>query len=379
MPATLSVKLKDYVIVEYGDKRKKLLAQIIGEAKGDKFEVVFDGASRADAETTEGDTVSRADILANLGPAPKPGTAYGVKVEPYVKTIRHAPWGDIHFFDRLDEQHEEAMLAAMDRVYKELKSMGLHTEFPLETHIRPAKGKYAGSYRFRPGKPTDILSLHPQEWGNRRAVELLLWHELGHYLQTRFFTRKQERRWINAYHDNVTLSSTTFEDLEELRKDFIDSGDVIKHFGSELDEEQGVIWDAIIYWIGTYHALKPKHLDVLVDGGSNLANIWPTDPVFLTNQEVLVTDYANKDPDEFWCEAFCYHMTGGTLPDGEPLPDWIVTLVEDTLDDLTDKKHANVVKLPARLSKQTPKDDDPGFQQALADAVGARGPRRRAA
>lgn len=330
----LIVNPKDYLIIEEAAKKKKFLVQTTS-TKNDKVEVVLDDASRRNKETQHTFLLSRSSVVANLGPNPTPGTAYGVRVEPWRKTIEHDIWGDIHFFTKLPDEHESAFLRAVDTIISRMHNLGLMQGFPIETHVRPGRGKYAGSYSTRSGKKKDLMQLHPKQWGNRKAVELLLWHELGHYLEAHYFTKKIYRMWIRSYHNNVTLQRTTPDDLEELREELIKSKDWLADFGKSLDDERTPIWDAIIRWIEDYHALKPKHIDILIDGGDNLTDFWPKDPVHLSDFAIPVTEYGNKNPSELFCESFCYHMTGKELPDGRELPENMAKLVDKTLDRLT--------------------------------------------
>lgn len=259
--------------------------------------------------------IRKRDVVAVLGRNPAFGAAYGCSIEPFVRTVESSAWGSLHFFCKMEDSDRDALKSGLARVHKKLSHHGLQGFLPIDIEIRNAKGKYAGSYRHTTSPDArDRMVLHPKLWEN---TPYLVGHESGHGVWYRLLTNKQQARWITLYHSYLTVTDCDSSVVKTLRDDFCgQSGEHVRDFRGQLDEDTAPVFDLCIDHITTYHGLSVQNIDKLVDAenASALRTMWPTSKVLRTDYEYPVSEYAMTKPEEFFAESFAFWLLGTKLP-----------------------------------------------------------------
>jgi hypothetical protein len=298
----------DYLVIQL--EKKRHLVQVIKSKE--KLVGVIDGPSRSSPNTQQTIDIKDDMIVANLGPEPVWGSAYGVKIEPYKNTEHLKPWGDIHYFLGLEEHERSRLIKNLTLVSDKLREMGLTHHLPIEIHIRPPKGKYHGWYKKHRGESLDTMTLMPADWDNK-SLRYIIAHEIGHYVEFNFFTPRVKKMWIKAYHDFVRLKNIPDEFIKN-SKEKIEESKEIDSVYQDLDEEDQGYLDVIFGWVEEHHHLTAEHLDTLLATGNSLTPYWPNVSLSSSDVEVVVTDYAKKNPEELWAEAFAHHVNKIKIP-----------------------------------------------------------------
>jgi len=273
------------------------------------------------------------DVVAVLGRRPPIGTAYGCYIEPWLYTVESPVWGDIHVFTKLDNETKTAVQKALGRAAAKLKSAGLTGFLPIDIEIRAPKGKYAGKYHwFSSPEKRDRMILHPADWSTGLYIVL---HESAHGIWFNLMSKKQRAQWIALYHSYLTVTACDAETVRGLRDDFTgQSGEHVKDFRGQLAEDVAPVFDLCIEHVTSYHGLSVTNVDALIDAdsGALLKPMWPTSKVLKTDYEYPISEYAMKSPEEFFAEAFGYHMSGTKIPKK------VLALLETTLQRVAGRK-----------------------------------------
>jgi hypothetical protein len=318
----------DYVIIQYKDEGREIKQLLKVQSKDTSKDELSGMLEHDRAYNPRTIDFQAKTIIANLGPKPVPGTAYGLRVEPWRKTRVHDFWGDVHVFRSMPKEESKALKLALDSQAEFFTRKGLGFFAPLNVEIRPPRGKYAGTYQYT-GKEDvkDTLTLSPKSFGEptkqqevvkaRKWIEYLICHEGAHGVWYRGCSNKIKARWIKAYHSTHILSSTSVSEVIKLGKSFVKAGVAIPDFRSDLDEDQQNLFDACVSWIKDYHSLNSKHLRVLIDTHDfdAIKKLWPQENILDSDFEIPLGEYASTNPEEFFAEAFSlYFATGMKIP-----------------------------------------------------------------
>lgn len=297
-----------YVVAEI-EKRNQLV-QITG-IKGDDLGGVLDKNRHIEPVNV---SFNQNDVVAVLGAKPKAGSAYGCIIEPYFRSTEHEGWGELHWFCRPSKEYRKRMTDALNKTLKILKKHKLDGFLPVVTEVRNPKGKLAGMYKYSGKDPVEKPDVVITRFADDTDFVNVLLHESGHGVMARLFRSvKGKAAWIKAYHSYVALTTTSEKKLKTLLVDLTKGEERPSDFRGQLEEEDRLVFDAIIAYISDYHSLTLKHLDTLVEAGEDLKDYWPTH-IELTDYNYTVTEYAGKSPDELFCECFALHLTGKKLP-----------------------------------------------------------------
>lgn len=253
--------------------------------------------------------IKRSEVIANLGEAPACGQVYGIKVEPLVETNDDPFWGEIRSYKFFTDNQKELFAASLKRVRKEIQRRKLPSPL-VDVELREQKGKMAGMYKYRPSAERDVLQLMAMD-SNNEIMDYITSHEYSHGIWYRCMTPKSKMRWVQHYHEGVTVQVADSKQLSRLRKDIVGSGSFSDFLKSDFEDNKLV--RAIIRSIGQVHGLTKHHLDMALAVGDDLKEYWP-DSIETSEKEVLVTDYAKKSPEELFAEAFSYHFVGRKIP-----------------------------------------------------------------
>ncbi len=309
----------DYAILA-GEKNKTYFIKVTGEAdnSGGMYRGVVVDETAAKPATRQTFSFEPSDILANLGPRPKiGGNVYGKKIEPFRKMLQHPDWGDVILFRNLEQMEEQMLMRHLTTVAKKLKDLGV---FPYrketQVHIRPASGKYAGFYTHNT-KEHDVLTYKAVSFDHEN-MDYYISHEYGHAMWFTMMPPQWRSQWIKFYIKNTQKLMTGSQRIASLMSEYIESELTIREFGRALEADvDKKVLSEILTTIRKVHALEPRHIDELrAMSSESVAGVWPKNAVELPQHQILVSDYANKNPDEFWCEAFSFWFIGKQIPPG---------------------------------------------------------------
>lgn len=319
----IQVDAHDYVIF-LDENDRPSLAKLLSIA-----EPVYSGIlenSRHLEETTDRVEISPESVIANLGKDPINGSAYNCQIEIYQTKREYPGWGTgtVLYYRKLDKETRKLIGRAIKQARTKIEELGIDLH-PFITEIKEPKGRYEGQYKkvsTRDGSvPVDILTLRPAEFDH---LDYLLMHEVGHGIWFRRLTPDIQARWILAYHKAVELQNVKKEDIDQTIAEFVQSGLPCGSFRKTLDEPYSDIWDSCLEFAESKHSLSKKHLDTLIYSGYPVVDFFEVDELTISNMKLVLTEYAQKSPEEFFSEAFAFHMSGG-------LPKKLVKLMDLTL------------------------------------------------
>jgi hypothetical protein len=269
-------------------------------------------------------------ILAVLTDRPTTGKAYGITIEPFIKTEVNDHWGNVHWFLRMPKAERILFKQALARVAKKLTKLRLMDFVELgsmEMEIRPPQGKYAGMYRYKIKGDVneDRMILRPKK---DSIMDEVIAHEAGHGIWWRKLTKKHHARWLKFFHSFTKTTDYKAEDLERLCTAFIEEGVAIKEFRSQLDDDDSMLFDRCIDHCKSFR-VTTEHINILMASGITepIADMWP-DALDDTDFEIALTEYGTKNVEELFAESFAYYVVGKQLPKS------IKALMEKTLSTL---------------------------------------------
>lgn len=295
----------DYLIISIGDKPH--LAKCV-HTEDKSYKAILEKDKLSGGDLVPVDFKAR-DVLTNLGKSPKPGKVYGVSVEPLHKQITSKFWGEVRLYLSLNDEQQEALKHELSVAAKRFRELNLNV-LKLEVEIRQRVGKRAGFYKLRPKSETDIFCVKPEP--NMEGIQYVIAHEYGHGIWGRCLGNKMKFRWIEAYHNLVTLNEVSQKRLARILEDIQGAGSVADYL-KDCEDKDTLVVKSCLKHIKNIHGLDKRHLETALRAGEKLDNYWPTF-IELSEKEQLLTEYAKSDPEEFFAEAFALWFTGKKLP-----------------------------------------------------------------
>ncbi len=313
----------DYIVFE--DTKKFALLQITGVNDDEVYGIL----EKNRAYDPVNHTVSKSDIVVNLGQRPPSGNVYGCLIEPYFRS-ETIDWGDLHWHIRPSKEERQSVKAELAKCLKILTRHKLMSFLPISIEVRLPKGRHAGSYKcVYDEDKTDVMVIRPKEGLDLRHVVL---HESGHAVWNRILkSAKGKSKWIQAYHKHVQLAEIDSKIVIRLLKDLTESQERISDFRGQQEEDDAIVLDTIIDYIADYHSLTLKDLNTLTEAGESLAPYWPKHKLEISDLVPEVTEYSVKNVEEYFCECFALHLAGKKLPKA------VTLLLDKTLTSLRGK------------------------------------------
>jgi hypothetical protein len=283
--------------------------------------VIPDHLRYAEERTIE---ITTRDILVRLGKSPKPGKVYGVDVaNVYRKSISHEFWGLIHFFVKPDDEVKKRLKVGLDYCGNKLDKMGFReytTKF--QTEIKAKKGKYAGMYQHRPDDKS-IVWYAPEMSEDQKTMNYIIFHEFGHVLRFNGLRGVKIRaKWQRLFQQSVAPVVVSRKYLDGLKAHIKDSaeaeaslGSIIKEFQKD-EEETASYLKALGRWFRQIHHISPRELQVLWEANdiATIESLWPTSSIDTSKMAPILTEYATKNVEECFAEAFAHYMMGNKIP-----------------------------------------------------------------
>lgn len=329
----LVFEANDYVVIQ-ADK-KKALALVSKVKKGGKSFIAVLESDRT-KDTIPQKEYKTEDVIAVLGPDPKVGSVFGCSTERYRNTRTVDGWGtgEIGIFRQMDKKELKLLRNGVRNAVAKIEELGLES-FPFRTEVREAKGRWAGYYKFNPkaedfGSPqydealTDLIVLKPKDFDN---LDLLLYHEYAHSLWYRRISTKTRARWIILYHKAIELATVKPQEIEALAENFNSSGMDCKAFSRSLEDREKLIFKECLIYVNAHHNLSNDNLNTLIAAGKPVSDYFNVGTIKLQDMQLVLTEYAQVSPEEFFAEAISYHL--GNMK----LPKRLTKIVSKTLDE----------------------------------------------
>lgn len=313
----IKVNENDYVICKNPESPKKnFLMQVVkvGDSK-------IGGYIEHDRHLKEEKvTVPKLLVVANLGEDPTPGKYGNVDARDiYRKTFHHDEWGDIHFFVKPSKPLRKALKKSLDTTAARLEKRGLSSLFRnVCNEIRSPRGKYAGMYKHGGKNKPNRLQLFLKE-EHAQHMDYVLYHESGHVVRYNFMKNSGLRaRWLKLYNISVPKVPIKGKEFESMFKQLEKAQpEDLKEYASSLEEdEEKKVLKTVVRYMKQVHRVTPRDIDVLIHAGKyeQLYDLWPTRTIDVNELEPLVSEYATKNVEELFAEAFAFHMVKKKLP-----------------------------------------------------------------
>ena len=308
----------DFVVVDQGEKCILLRVDtLVGDTlRG--FHEVKDNVTAVE--------VSLADVKANLGSNPKVGKVYGCNTERLVELTELESLPVIEWYFPAEDDVKTQIHAGLIEGCRLLRELGVLPVLRNVT-LRVVKNTsrkltpktVLGSYK--PVKHTqenpDIITVryHPDSLAR---LPYLLAHEVGHVIFNRILSSRAQAAWAYRF-----CSLATYEQdnsiSNEVIKAFLDTGKL----AFDGDKEQAA-WANIVSTIHKHTGLRNSDLLLLWQHEKHslveLLKNYADTPAVACVLETNVTDYANTNPEEYFCETFAVHALGMELPNSvDPL------------------------------------------------------------
>lgn len=299
----MPVEKDSYIIVKVGTKNYLCLA--INPERG---RAVIDSTLIDDEpKTIEYD---EQNLVAVLGTKPKPGSAYGVKINPYISSVE-TKYGPIHFYRELNEREMKSFKKALKSTYAKMIDSTLDV-FPFTAmRVYPKRGKYAGQYEIRRkgSEISDKIDLFPETFEDAEWNEYLLFHEYGHAVWYKMVQSRTKARWIKMFHKRIELTNFLKERLVSLLDECLAYQDGnLKDFFKELDDESKAVFKEVLAHYKKYHKLDSRSLDILfTEDSEKFASMWPKRST-VVESKMDPSEYALTKPEEFFAETFAFYM-----------------------------------------------------------------------
>lgn len=261
------------------------------------------------ASLTQQVRFSKSDVLANLGRYPAPGTAYGLKIEPLVKTEPSKFWGTIRQYRWMNDDMVEGFRSQNKAFIGEIRARKLPPPMA-DLEIRPINGRMLGCYKYHKGKERDTLVVRPND-----ALDNMMYvfaHEYAHGIHYRNVPKSIWVKWIQAYHEFVTITNIDQSELDQIL-DEVHAAQSIKDYLKEATDDTKLVVLQALRYISQVHALGRHHIEFMLNAGESIENLWPLS-LDLTQKELAISDYARKNVEEFFAESFAFNFVGRALP-----------------------------------------------------------------
>jgi hypothetical protein len=184
---------------------------------------------------------------------------------------------------------------------------------PIMTEIHARKGSHLGAYKYSSKGETDKLIARVDE--SISEMPYIFGHEYGHGIWFRHFTPRKRLAWIKLYHESVALSDLSKRDLEMMLDDLKSAGDSASYMKA-CEGDMLVAVKAIFRHIKQVHSIDRHHFDLILmldEEGTRADDYWPKH-LEISEKNVLLTDYAKKNPEELFAETFAMWICGKKLP-----------------------------------------------------------------
>ena len=305
----LPVDKDDFIVVRVGKKNKLCLAH----SPKRNTAYIEDTLNLDTPVTVEYDADT---LIANLGKDPVPGKAYGVDIQPHYGDFQ-SDIGNVHLYRRLEDDEKKAVTVSIKKIVKKVEEQGLGKVFPIKrVEILNPKGRWAGEYKIsnKTGEVEDVIRLFPKILSDQIYNQYIWAHELGHAIWFRYVPERLRSEWLEMYNESTKVSKAKKSQMEDLCTALVSSQQSVREFMREIEDEELALFKEALIYLKKIHKMSPEDVNILLNQNSKvLANIWPT-TASISNNENLVSEYAQTSVHELFAEAYAFYTTGKILP-----------------------------------------------------------------
>ena len=327
-----------FVITATTDSRKPVMVRVTGYSKGEYVGV----AIHKDPEKDYTTNFNEDDVRAELSDSPTVGTVYGVKTEHLVDvTETKYPDLPLHWYFKANSDVVDKLTIDVSKAIRNLRRKnvaGILRYCNLHVVRNPAVNvsyrATIGTYSTRGGSEDrpDVITLrfHPE---TQLPMIHLLAHECGHGIWYRVLSNKIRVRWIEMY-ASLSKEFETYDSdvIEQVCNDMI-SEQTIHH-------ENQVVADAILAEVQSVYKLRARDVLFLLENNSLKVNNYMRTVLpnivrnLIDERNTFISDYADTNCEEFFCEAFAHYCT-----DLNP-PKYLESLLTKTIEYIQSKDAA---------------------------------------
>lgn len=275
-------------------------------------------------------------VQATLSDNPQPGRVYGATTERLVE-LTECEGIPVKWFFKPSSHHTKTIHKAIKKTLAILEENGLDyvTDwFDVRVVYNKAKRLTAksiiGTYQVKAGEEKDVLTVKYHQEVEQQLVRLFL-HEIGHGVWARTLPVKAQQRWLEHFiclTDNPTVIEN--DEVLEVLEDVLEEGEM-----TSKKENAGQILDEIYGAVSTMYSVKPRELDFLLLQDSKVAHAMlknvtksMTISYVAEDRDSHVSEYANTNGQEMFCEWMANHFTGIVTPKS------LKKLADKTLDTI---------------------------------------------
>lgn len=305
----LPVDKDDFIVVRVGKKNKLCFAH----SPKRNTAYIEDTMNLDEPVTVEYDADT---LIANLGKDPAPGKAYGVDIQPHYGDFQ-SDIGNVHLYRKLDDDEKKALTVSIKKIVKKVEEQGLAKVFPIKrVEILNPKGRWAGEYKIsnKTGEVEDVIRLFPKILSDQIYNQYIWAHELGHAVWFRYVPDRLRSEWLEMYNESTKVSKAKKSQMEDLCTALVSSQQSVREFQRDIEEEELAMFKEALSYLKKIHKMSPEDVNILLNQNSKvLVAIWPT-TASISNNENLVSEYAQTSVHELWAESFAFWLTGKILP-----------------------------------------------------------------
>lgn len=305
----MKVKKGEYFIIRLGSAKPQL-AKCVELGENGRHTGFLERDKQTAADNIYRIEFEDRDVLCVLGKFPKAGSVYGVKVEPLLEKFESNFWGQVRIYQKMDDKRRNKLKDGLNQAKKLLKQADM-PKLPIDLEVRQPHGKYSGWYKYQPQEERDITCIKPDE--QFQNFMYVIMHEYGHGIYFRKLSLKGRARWINLYHEFVTLSQVTEKELTDILDDINSEGSIYDYLKSCEDDILLVV-KHVLRHIQNVHGLNKKHLEIQLNSGNKIDEYWPLQ-LEVSDKQIAITEYAKKSPEELFAETFAFYLTGAKIND----------------------------------------------------------------
>jgi hypothetical protein len=310
----------DFVLIQDGSVTKPVLAKITA-VKGGKIHGIlsYEGVAIEGEDSFRFDC-DMGDIVANLGPRPAFGKAFGCEIEPYHKTLRtNLSDSGVAVMVDLSDKEEEKLTKAFSKIYNISKQHGFLKHIKqIRYVIRPGMTSVAGMWSLsKAGTEKIDLYVPRADSAEKKAMpfDYVIAHELGHHIWNRYFEETEKASWIALHRKALAVEEANTSKVSHLRAGLVAAGSV-KEFRKALEtDEEKKLFSEILSKVCKTFKVRPDEINALLKSGDNLSNFWLTTAVQRSDSSIIITEYARKNSQELFAECLAHFLTGVEMPE----------------------------------------------------------------
>lgn len=308
---------KQYVI--YKEANKHHLGKVHAASKSKMIVINEKYGNITHLRTTK--EIDKGQVILNLGSKPYPGKVYGVDLEHIYLGKKDIPnLGEVGFFYKPEKKVVKNLSKAASVVSKRLAKHKLKRlmDHDVYWHLQGKSGKYAGKYTRlnKGGTLTEIITFCVENY-NASDYAYILTHELGHVAHFNYVKEdsKLDASWLALYAKSKEGKLLSRKVCEDIRDKVVIEDEPPSKASKLLDEDDKKHFNQIIKQTKRLHNLGLKELDVLWFGNKldKIREVWAT-VVPYSDEEPILNEYALKNYEELFAEAFAFHIGGIKLP-----------------------------------------------------------------